>query len=280
MRHIFQNKKTILIITTILIVSLLGCDKNATEPGKEAPPSLPPVESMKLDLSFFENSSNNPLAKTTLSKYNYFNAAGRVWLISAFVTLAAVVPTAVFSAAISQDAELQPDGKFHWIYTVQNNNDTFMADLAGWVDQQSTEVVWEMYISSNTHSPELDHFLWYEGRSKIANKGGWWLFYDDKSPGTLVDVLKVDWQIPDADHRELVLSNIRQASDDFGDTLRYSIENYDNNFVFYDASELITNTIYWDSQTGVGFIEWFDYKEGVCSYWDENQNDIPAPPGL
>ncbi len=280
MNQIIKNKSTVLITAIIFILSLFACEKNATEPEKQSAPPLPPVESMKLDLSFFPKPSNNSLAKTTLSKQNFNNAAIRVWIIYAAVALAAVVPTAVFAAAISQDAELQADGKFHWIYTIQNGNDIFAADLAGWVDQASTEIVWEMYVSSNTHSPNLDHFMWYEGRSNISNNEGWWLFYDDKSPASKVEVLKVDWQIPDNNHGELVLSNVSQSSVGYGDTLGYSIADYDNNLVFFDASEAKNNTIYWDSQTGAGFIEWFDYKSGAKSYWDENQEDTTGPPAL
>lgn len=279
MNLIIKDKSARLVMVIVLIVSLFACEKNPTEPGKNAPP-LPPVESMKLELSFFPKLSTNSLAKTTLSKQNFTNAALRVWIIHTAVALAAVAPTAVFAAAISQEAELQPDGKFHWIYTVQNGNDIFTADLAGWVDQASKEIVWEMYVSSNTHSPALDHFLWYEGRSQIDNKEGWWLFYDDKSLAAKIEVLKVDWQIPDTKHRELVLSNVKQLSAEFGDTLSYSLADNDNNLVFFDASEAKTNTIYWDSKTGAGFIEWFDYKNGVKSYWDENQEDITGPPAL
>ncbi len=276
MNHSIKTRNAILIIVVIFIMSLFACEKNPTEPEEKAPP-LPPSESMKLDLSFFPKPGNNSLAKTTLSKQNFTNAALRVWIIHTAASLAAVVPTVVFAAAIDQEAELQPDGKFHWIYTVQNNNDTFSADLAGWVDQASKEIVWEMYVSSNTHSPALDHFLWYEGRSKIGNKEGWWLFYDDKSPASMVEVLKVDWQIPDTKHRELVLSNTTQTANEYGDTLSYSLADNDNNLVFFDASAAKTNTIYWDSKTGAGFIEWFDYKNGAKSYWDANQDDTTGP---
>jgi len=278
MNLLIKNKSMILMTTIIFIISLFACEKNATEPKEDTPPQLPPVESMQFDLSFFKTTSNNSLAKTTLSKHNFVAAALRVWIIKTAFTVAAIVPTAVFAVAISQEAELQNDGKFHWVYTFQNDSDVFIADLAGWVDMQSTEVVWEMYVSSNTHSPELEHFLWYEGRSRIGNKEGWWLFYDDKSPDSLIEVLKVDWKIPDVNHRELILSNVKQSSNDYGDTLKYSLDNYDNYLLFYDASDVKTNTIYWDSQTGAGYIEWFDYNDGARSYWDENQNDIAAPP--
>jgi hypothetical protein len=113
---------------------------------------------------------------------------------------------------------------------------------------------------------------------KIANKEGWWLFYDDKFPDSPIEVLKIDWQVPDNEHEDLVLSNVKQGAPDFGDTLSYSRDVKENLLTFYDASKSEVNMIFWNTQTGAGFIEWFDYENGIRSYWDEQQNDIPAPP--
>lgn len=278
MKTFLTNKSTILLSVVILFFGLFACEKNATEPENDSPPPLPPVESMQFDLSLFDSPSNSSLAKATISKQNFAAAALRVFIIKTTVTIAAIVPTAVFVAAIHQEPVLQEDGKFHWIYTVQNGSNTFSADLAGWVDIQTNEIVWEMYVSSNTHSPELDQFLWYEGRSKIGNKEGWWLFYDDRSPSALAELLKIDWQILDEDHRELILSNVNQSDESFGDSLTYTMEINENFLMFFDASENQSSTIFWDTQSGAGFIEWFDYKNGAKSYWDENQDDTSGPP--
>ncbi|HEX9970618.1 MAG TPA: hypothetical protein VGD14_00970, partial [bacterium] len=182
MNHLIKNRKIIAIVTFILIVSIVSCDKNATEPGKNSPPPLPPPESMQMNLSLFDSQPNNLLAKSSLSKNNFLAAFGRVFIINTVVRVTAIVPTVLFIEAAQQPPELQADGKFHWIKTVPNGNETFVADLAGWVDESASEIVWEMYVSSTTHDPVLEKFLWYEGRVKIANKEGWWLFYDDKSP--------------------------------------------------------------------------------------------------
>jgi len=278
MNTFLRHKSAISLTLVFFLISLFACEKNATEPENNTPPALPPVESMQFDLSLFNSPSNNSLAKTAVSKQNFAAAALRVLFIKTAVTFAAIVPTAVFAAAISQEPVLQEDGKFHWIYMVQNGTNTFSADLAGWIDMQTTEIVWEMYVSSNTHSPELDQFLWYEGRSNLGNEEGWWLFYDDKSPDSLLEVLKIDWQIPDVNHRELILSNVNQSWEGFGDSLTYTMEMNENFLIFFDASENQTSTIFWDAQTGAGFIEWFDYKEGTKSYWDENQDDTTGPP--
>lgn len=278
MKRTMKHSSMTGMLILLIILSFTSCEKNATEPGRNSPPPLPPAQSMQMNLSLFDSSPNNMLAKTALSKDHFFAAFWRVFIINTTVRVAAIAPTAIFVAAVHQQPQLKADGKFHWIYTVTHNNETFIADLAGWIDTPASEIVWEMYVSSTTHKPVLDKFLWYEGRATIENKEGWWLFYDDKAPDSRTKVLKIDWKAPDPKFNELVLSNIKQGSTEYGDTLTYVKDNEENFLIFYDASETKINTIYWNTATGAGFIEWFDYKDGARSYWDEQQNDIPAPP--
>jgi len=277
MRNLVQNKFLNLGVLIIFLAGITTCEKKPTEPEATAP-NLPPAQSMKIDFSFFSNSSNSFLSKTTLSKNNFLAAAGRVFIINTTVLLASIVPTAVLVAALSQQPKLQEDGKWHWIFTAEEGPNTFSVDLAGWIDTPNAEVVWEVYISSNTHTPDLNNFLWYHGRSKIGNKEGWWIFHDDKSPESLVEVLKIDWEIPDETERELIFTNVKESSSDYGDYLKYGIELTDRFLIFFDSSENLTNTIYWNAETGEGYIEWFDYNDGEKSYWDKDQNDISGPP--
>ncbi|MFZ5514990.1 MAG: hypothetical protein ACOY90_00020 [Candidatus Zhuqueibacterota bacterium] len=279
MTTFFRNKNLILAVVSIFLISISGCDKNPAEPEKKTPPTLPPVESMQLELSFFDNTPGNSLAKSAMSKNNFTAAAFRVWFINAGIVLASIVPTAIFISAVGLDKEpeLERDGKFHWTYSVQHGLNTFGVDLAGWVDIPNSEVVWEVYVTSNTHVPQLDHFLWYTGRATIGNEEGWWLFYDDLNPTSNLEVLKIEWAIQDSVHKHLIFSNIKQASPDYGDTLKYEENGVDNSLTFFDASANKTNTIYWNSSDFSGYIEWFDYNNGVKSYWDEDQNDSSGP---
>jgi len=277
MRAIAENKLLALGIIIIFSLSLVTCEKEPTEP-EEAAPELPPVQSMQADLSFFKTTPHSALNKTTLSKNNFIAAAARVVIINTTVILASVVPTAVLAAALSQQPKLQEDGKWHWIFTAEEGLNTFSVDLAGWIDTPNAEAVWEVYISSNTHTPDLDHFLWYHGRSKIGNKEGWWIFHDDKSPDSLIEVIKIDWEITDENDSELIFTNVKESSSDYGDYLKYGIELSDRFLIYFDASESRTNTIYWNAETRAGYIEWFDYNDGAKSYWDENLDDTTGPP--
>lgn len=280
MNTFFRNKNLIFIIASIFFISISGCEKNPTEPEKETPPPLPPTASMQLDLSFFSATPGGSLSKTSISKNNFAAAYLRVLFINAGIGLASIVPTAIFASALAIDnePELQNDGKFHWIYTTQSGLNTFGVDLAGWVDIPNSEIVWEVYVTSNTHSPELDHFLWYTGRVKIGNAEGWWLFYDDKTTASSVEVLKIDWMVQDSTHKQLTFSNVKATSAEYGDSLKYEVNGVDDTLVFFDASENQTNTIYWNSGNHTGYIEWFDYNNGEKSYWDENLDDVAGPP--
>ncbi|MDZ7331201.1 MAG: hypothetical protein ONB31_04435 [candidate division KSB1 bacterium] len=261
----------------ILLMGLTTCEKEPTKPVAVAP-DLPPVESLQADLSFFKLNSNSTLNKATLSKSNFFAAVFRVSAINLTVLAASAVPTAVLTAALTQPAELKSDGKWHWIFHASEGPLTFSVDLAGWIDTQNGEAVWEAYISSNAHLPPLEHFLWFEGRAKISNKEGWWTFYDHQSPDSLIATLKVEWDLSDENDRELTFTRVKVGCKNYGDYLKYGIELTDHFLIYYDASTNRTNTIYWNSETRAGYIEWFDYNNGQKSYWDEYFNDISGPP--
>lgn len=280
MNTFLRNKNLIFIIASIFFISISGCEKNPSEPEKETPPPLPPAGSMSLDLSFFSATPEGSLSKTAQSKNNFTAAAIRVLFIHAGVALASVVPSAIFVSALAmdKDPELESDGKFHWIYNTHHGPNTFGVDLAGWIDMAESEIVWEVFVTSNTHMPALDHFFWYTGRAEIGNKEGYWIFHDDKSTDSTIEVLRVEWSVQDSTHKQLIFTNINQSSEDYGDSLKYAVDGVDNTLVFFDASENQTNTIYWNSENHTGYIEWFDYNNGEKSYWDENQDDIAGPP--
>lgn len=279
-----MKAKTKLLTVGVMMIFLIGlttCDQEPTEPEKHITPELPPIQSMQMELSYFVTTPFElSLNKTTLSlsKENFTNAALRVLFINTAVAVASLAPTAVFAAALSQPVELKSDGKFHWLYHVAVAKDTFSVDLAGWIDIPKTEAVWEVYVSSTRHSPKLEHFLWYEGRSRIGNQEGWWLFHDIELPTSPIDILKIDWEIPDEHNRQLIFANVKKGSSEYGDSLKYIIEYTDRVIIFHDASENKINTIYWNAESGAGYIEWFDYKNGTRSYWDEKKNDITGPP--
>jgi hypothetical protein len=277
MNKLLKNNFFIVLLSLVLFLNFTVCEKNPTENEDDQAPNLPPVESMKMDMSFFSNPPGQSLEKSNLSKNNFIAASARVFIINTVVLVASVVPSTIFLAALSQTPELKTDGKFHWIYTVPHKGKNYSADLAGYVDVLTSEVILEMFVTCPTNPP-LDNFLWYEGRAKIGNLEGWWIFHHDQYPDSLIDVLRIDWQVPDSTHQNLKITNVHTTHADYGNYLEYQIENETGNLYFSNSSESQTSTINWNSGTGTGYIQWFDYLGGAKSCWDENQDDIDCPP--
>ena len=133
---------------------------------------------MQLDLSAFTSPGGFAKAAGTESAVglNFITARTTVALINASVTLVLSIPVYVLAAALTQEPVLNPDdGKFHWI--IADGNQTFQADLAGWVDQDELESRWEMRLTATGNNPPLNNFLWFEGRAKLDNSSGFWDFY-------------------------------------------------------------------------------------------------------
>ena len=63
MNNLIKNKLFVISLIVIFLFSFTVCEKNPTKNEEEAP-ALPPVESMKMDLSFFTNPPAQNLAKT------------------------------------------------------------------------------------------------------------------------------------------------------------------------------------------------------------------------
>ena len=266
------QKRIFSILILFLIGSLtfiLSCEESTVDPEPTEQPTLPPEASMKMDLSLFIGQAAQSLAKNpALTKYHFATAVVTATLVNASVLVHLAVPTAVFAAAFSQEPEFKDDGKWHWIYSINN----YSADLAGWIDTPNKEAVWEMYVS---HGNNLNNFLWYEGRSNLTGTAGYWLFYNAENPDSPAEMVRLDWTNNSVTDRTLQITNVWEGNSGQGDILKYTVDGTDNSIEFYDASEDITAIIFWDSETTAGYIHLPNYNNGEPAYWDENHNDLP-----
>ncbi|NUO83531.1 hypothetical protein HUU05_25945 [candidate division KSB1 bacterium] len=265
-----------LFVAALIAVHMLmtACDKNPASPDNKQQPTLPPQSSMTMDLSDFNQALSKGQAETSAIGQNFVTARLTVATINLAVATILSVPTLTFVAAISQQPVLKEDGKFHWIFNVNDGPKTFKADLAGWIDVPATEAVFEMRISTTGVTPALTNFLWYEGRAKLDNKTGYWEVYDALRPASAIKVLRIDWQVADQTHANLELTAIEQGVATYGDKVTYNTNGADRTVMNYDASENTAVTIDWDAVTKAGSITAPSYKDGEKACWDSQLNDV------
>ncbi len=264
---------------TVLIaahLAMTACQTNPLQDSGEQP-VLPPPESMKMDFSYFMKPGAGKAGGRAVAGNNFNNAVVRVLIINTVVGAILALPALTLAAAASQKPELQDDGKFHWVYTYQDSNVTLQADLAGWIDVNSKESVWEMRVTNSAAKPPLQNFLWYEGRAALDVSGGYWEFYDAAAADSSTKVLRLDWTFSTPDTVSLEITVVKPGIPENGDRVTYRIQTPIRTVQFFDQSRGTTVEISWNVETGAGYLKAPDYNNGEKACWDEQRNDVPCP---
>jgi len=296
-----RNPSQLMIVAVLVgIMSLLGCssDKQATGPETEVPPSLPPVNTMSMDVEFFQDAEIDTQSKSlglldesivaspAALKLNYLNAAVRVFFLNVVTYTVLAHPVAAFAKAIHSVPQYQQDGSWLWTYIyIDKNGSEYSIFLRG--QRMESHVAWSMEVSSNDPALLLDHFLWFEG--EVANDGqsGYWQFYEpDSSEVTSaasfaeydastigIPCVHIDWRRSSRVDQRLAFLINKPGGAAEGSTLIFEEELELSTLEFYDAANGNSGTIVW-YRDGSGSIEWPDYKDGVRSCWDVWQYDI------
>jgi hypothetical protein len=231
---------------------------------------------MFVDFSFF---NAGPAVEPTIDSPqvggNFLAAFVVVTVFNAAVIVALTIPAAAIAAALSVDPTFESDGKFHWNFSYPENNPTLALELTAEVGLQG--VVWEMFVTSQTHSPPLNNFRWFDGESELDGESGTWQFYDDRQPSQTIPTTLIEWEFVSESDRTLTFNNVHQGMPGFGDVLRYQVAGEDVSMLFVQASTSDSVNISWNMTTEEGFIIAPEYRNGEKSCWDSNQNDVDCP---
>jgi hypothetical protein len=249
---------------------------------------------MQLDLSFFDTGSGVPIAPETPedaaqlaaemgaeqgTKLNFLNAVVRVAFVQVAVVTALTPPTLAFAAAVDTQPVLEEDGTFLWTYVWRPRiGHAVTIHLRGRID--GVTVHWTLDVTDPQADPPLEAFTWFWGETSLVSDHGFWVFNDIDRAGEVaaeVEMIRIDWDHPDARHHSMVVENIRSDSAEFGDTLSFVQDETRCTMEFYDASEDILADITWNEHTGAGSIMVPDYRNGERGCWNETQDDVECP---
>ena len=267
-----NNLMSYFLIATLMMLSM------ACEP-KDAGPPLPPAESMKMDLSTFNQSAQNALTyggkeDGAGEKSNFNNAALRVAWLNAAILLALTPPAAVFAIAVSVEPVFA-DGKWLWEYTHTASGKEYTARLTGWFDGNLKEGTWlnlAMHVTCPGCAVPTDNYLWYEGRFKIDGGEGYWQFYNPEITTDDQTFVRIDYSITDDTHKTLTFTNKRtDGHEDAADVILYARDGVILSVDVHDANEALDYNVTWSTETGEGSIEVPGYNEGNKACWDGGQ---------
>ena len=205
-----------------------------------------------------------------MSSQNFANAAIRVLAAQVATVVVLAVPVATFAAAANSTPTFEDDRRCHWRITTVQGGHTYTAHLNGVV--QGSTVVWDMRITSPTHIPPLDEFVWYGGQGRLDRTAGTWTFYDPATPASSTAVLQIDWtHVSSTEHGWEATALAGVAS---GDVFTARVEGDDRTITYLDASEQDFMEIYWNAADGSGYLIAPHDNGGDRACWDGNQQDV------
>lgn len=288
-------RKRLNIISLMVLLAafvLAGCSSDDSPIGieEQQAPNLPSIETMKLEVGFFESANlppqtietgkiEGPDATSTDGLHlNFLNAAVRVLYLDVVVYSALVEPVVAFQLAIRSVPQPQDDGSWLWTYIVVEDAQEHAIYLYG--KDEGTYSSWRLDVSSNDPAIPLDHFTWFTGEVESDDSGGYWQFYEPAeeaaamtlaTPG--IQSIRIDWADGGMDGKSLILLVNKPGDPAEGSTLTFEELPEYSSVKFYDAENYDTGTILWQFD-GSGYIEWPDYHDGERSCWDNTQHDV------
>ena len=289
------------VIGLVIAVGLPGlsaCSReeiDLTTPGDGAP-ALPSLSTMTMDVSFFgiedldaaaaKERDTDAMLASAGNKTNWINAVVRVIYIQLTLYDALEEPVGAFAYAIHSVPQEVEEGVYLWPYIFVDDGIEYSVFLYGQIEED--HVKWRMEVSSNNPELMLDHFVWFDGESKLDDSGGFWQFYapvlggavnassgmSGQTPG--VPVFRIDYENISYYESRLTILNNEVGGEDEGDMIVFHETRTVNTIDFHDADLMEDSNITWFADNS-GSITVPDYNNGETACWDTNLNDTTCP---
>ena len=264
-RQLFKTA-SFLLIGAFLITA---CSDDPASLNSDEPPQLPPVESMQMDFSTFDN---NQQPKNSLGKAssNFGQAAVRAFVLKSVVDLNLAIPRALLEAASNSDAEFNEEGEWVWSYSHTAGEDSYEVRLVA-SRESDAETSWQFFVSNSTLN--LEDKLFFSGTTSGEGSQGTWTYYNLMSD-TQEAVSNTEWTVSGEDEVSLRLEVVSGRFDNEGDYIEYTFDGIIKNAVYYNADEDATTELQWNIETNEGYIIAPNYNNGEQACWDENFEDV------
>ncbi len=245
-------------------------------------PSLPPSESMTMDLGGFTAAGEAGKSDDidTAKKSHFNQAAIRVGWLNTSIVLALAAPVAVFRAALSQQPIFE-DGSWQWDFSAKSGADLFNAHLKGTFASGARDgdlLDLEMKVTCTGCKVPTQDFVWYTGHFLLGDGKGHWQFFDPEIGGSDSQVLRIDYDVTDAAHRTLTFVNNRtDGHADAGDVIEYKREGDLASVFVHDESKALDYYAETSRSTGEGYLQVPNFNGGEKACWDGGHHDAPCP---
>lgn len=251
----------------LFVILLAGCDSASIDDAN--PPEV--IAPAAFEVDAFEQSASKSSAGEHLT-------AALLRYVPVSVTLGVqylLIPKIVTEIAASAEP-LSVDGAWVWTMEQETAQGSFAVEMTGRRDGGSIE--WTMVISANNpYTGHLVDFVLYRGRtSEDGSEGSWELYYP--IDGESVNVLDAEFLIESPVEKQITFTVPVSAPQYSGYEVRYSRNDNDRVFYWYQPDTGEEHTLTWNPVTGLGSIQSTSYKDGERYCWDASGSDVECSP--
>ncbi len=258
-------------LSVSVLALFLSCGKD--ESPQQEPPRLPPVSTMVMDFSDFQQGgvASSPLVPD--SRANWGWAAIQVGIWNTILTVTLAVPVASFVEAFNHEPTPESDGSWRWSYEFAVGGASYLAELYGRLMAEGTR--WDMYI---TKAGVYERFHWYQGLSSLdLSSGTWTLFRAPESPSPFLGIV---WR-RSPNTGDLTYTNIVPAHPDSGGFIRWGLTGglpYDASYSIFSPSDANTTDIEWNRTTHEGRVrDPLHFGDTNWHCWNSDLEDVVCP---
>ena len=249
-----------------MLVSITSCEKANPE---EETPVLPPLESMQMDISDFEQEQGG--SKGTLeTSWNFLYSAVTVTLCNGWAVLVSALPIAAYGYALQQTPVYLGDYTWEWSYNFTWGLVEYTATLTG-KREDNEKFSMEMVISPAAN-PEQG-VKYFDGLVRYDHTRAEWTMYKQ---GT-ISVLEIGWNKDyETEEADLTYTFTEPGKDYTGS---YIVAAYQPD-VFFDAAYTISVpegmiNIEWNTTTLEGRVKApAHFQDDAWHCWDTQANGL------
>ncbi len=260
------------VFAAVLIVMMITSCQKDDEEGDQ--PELPPVESLLMDFSNFDDSSDTLTSRKAVETYrNWGHAFGTVAFWNIIATWTIGLPVMAYAEAFNQDPVYLGENSWQWAYEVTVGQVDYSAKLIS-KRISNGEFTMEMLVTKSG-ADGYEDFKWFEGTVRYDRTSASWILYEN--PDNPNELISVDWEKDwEADTSVITYTYIRPEAVEYEDFIEYGITNNSPYDAYYIVS-VSTNTveIEWNRTTREGRIKNpMNFGDSDWHCWDENLMDI------
>ena len=271
MRKILKLKTIVSLFLALFVIVMINSCKKDEE--KDDPPELPPVGSLLMDFSDFDDPADTISKHKAIETYqNWGHSFVTVAFWNILATVSMGMPALAFAEAVNHQPVYLGVNSWEWSYEITVGPVVYTIKLV--TNRVSNEEYIMKMLVSKSGTQGFDDFKWFEGTVRYDQTSAYWILYENPSnPNELLDIdWTMDWE---AGTYTIKYTYIKPGTIENGSYIKHGVTGESPYDAYYTVSvSMNTVEIEWNKTTKAGRVkDPFKFGDTDWHCWDENLMD-------